>query len=345
MPDAVPEIKDVPVAELYADTPAPTPVTETPTATPETSAAVTTEPVVETAPTPSLKDRVAELGFKDVADDNQAQQRLIEAYSQQEAYKQQMQQQMEMLRLQMQVAQQVPAQTAPATQPAAQGWWNAPRGNEQLRQQFVMGRAENGDVQWKPNTPQQVISEYEAEEAHYRDWANKLIRNPDQALKPFEDNILAAVERKIQETIESHQQRQQAETFVQQQLRDNEDVFYQKDPVTQQIRQDFQGQPMLTEAGVRFDSILGELERSGLKDETARWKYAQQIYKAQYGDFRQQNAQKIQQARDAHVAKTLPAVHVPARNGQDVNGREHGGRPHLQTMGERFLANHEISFS
>lgn len=296
--------------------------------------------------TPTLKDRVAELGFKDVADDNDAQQRLVEAYQQQMEYQKQLSQQMEMMRLQMLMAQQQqkPAEQQATQQAGQQGWWKAPPINTQFRDQFIAGRKEDGSIEWKPTTPPQVMAEYEQEQAYYADWAQKLVRNPDQALKPFEDQILAAVEKKIQETIEQHSRKQQTETFVQQAIKENEDFLYQKDPVTKAIRYDFQGQPMLTEAGVRMDSILAELERSGMADETARWKYAQQIYKAQYGDLKQQQDQQVQQSRLAHFAKTTkPATHVPPRNGQDavVNGRN---QP--LSMGQRFLATsgHDFSF-
>lgn len=360
MPDiAAPEVKDVSVAELYAEksaahteASAPASNTESPTSQSQGTAdgAVSTEAQggAQEGVLPSLKERVAELGFKDVSDDNEAQQRLIDAYAQQQAQYQQMQQQMEMLRWQMQMAQQ--GQAAPAQQqsttPQQQGWWNAPKGNEQLRQQFMAGRTEDGSVEWKPNTPPQVIAEYEAELAFYNDWAQRLVRNPDQALKPFEENILSAVEKKIQETIQQYTQQQQATSFIEQQVAENRDVFYQTDPRTKDVLRDWRGEPMLSEAGIRFDSILEDLANQGMKNEAARWQYAQQIYKAKYGDLRQQvdpkvqQAQQIQQARAAHIAKTTPATHIPARNGQDAGGRVNGGRPEMQSLGGRFLAEH-----
>lgn len=357
MPDAVEETRDVSVADLLSEG-------TSASAQPSASATETSQEhtdgaqpeqgqgegqgVDEGQPLLTLKDRVAELGFKDVASDEEAQQRLLEAFTQKSAVEQQYQQQMEMLRWQMQQLmaqqnQQVPAQQTP-TQQARPGWWTPPQTNEQLRQQYIAGKADDGSVQWKPNTPPQLIQEYEAEQAYYADWAQKLVRNPQEALAGFKQEILEDAKRQIQAELSQQAARQQAESFVEQQIRENEDLLYQKDPVTKQIRRDFQGNAMLTEAGVRMESILAELESSGMTNEVARWKYAQQLYKAQYGDFKQNADQQIQQNRLAHLQKTLkPANHVAPRNGQDATPRNNG-RPQRVSMGERFLSEHNISF-
>lgn len=352
MPDVAEETRDVSVADLLGEgTPSSEQASETQTENTDATLPVEgqggdegrQEEVV-----PTLKDRVAELGFADVTSDEEAQQRLLEAFSQKSQAEQQYQQQLEMLNWQMrqlmsQTGQQVPQQQTQAPQPGQQGWWTPPQTNEQLRQQYIAGKAEDGSVQWKPNTPPQLIQEYEAEQAYYADWAQKLVRSPQEALAGFKQEILEDAKRQIQAELYQQAERRQAESFMEQQIRENEDFLYLKDPVTKQIRRDFQGNALLSEAGVRIEGLLSQLEQSGVANEVQRWQLAQQLYKAQYGDFKQTADQKMQQNRLAHLQKTTkPATYVPPRNGQEAANRN--GRQQRVSMGERFLAEHDLSF-
>lgn len=353
MPDVAEETRDVSVADLLnGDSNTSTETTNTETSTESSSEVLqeqgqgNVEGQQEEVSVPTLKDRVAELGFSDVESDEDAQQRLLEAFSQKTQTEQQYQQQLEMLRWQMQAlmaqqSQQVPAQTQ-QTQQQNQSWWTPPQTNEQLRQQYIAGKADDGTVQWKPNTPPQLIQEYDAEQSFYADWAQKLVRNPKEALSGFKNEILNEARQQIQAELAQQSQQRQAESFMEQQIRENEDLLYQKDPVTKQIRRDFQGNALLTEAGVRMEGLLAQLEQTGVSSEIERWKLAQQLYKANYGDFKQAADQRMQAQRAAHLQKTVkPAGHVANRNGQEAT---QSNRMQRVSMGERFLAEHEISF-
>lgn len=345
-----PAVENIPVAQLLRQADAPAP--EQPVS-PEGSDDGVQESVqgvegqeqgLQEVVAPTLKDRVAELGFKDVSDDGDAQQRLIDAYVQQRETQQQIQQQMELLRAQF-MAQQSPQQpTQPQNPEQPQDWWSAPKGNEVYRQQYVAGKSDDGSIQWKPNTPPQVIKEYEDEQAYYRTWADKLIYNPKEALQGFRNEVLSEAKKQFEDFYRQQTQSQQAASFVDQQLKEHEDVFYQRDPVTREVRRDFRGQAMMTDVGIRFESILGELASHGVHNEIEQWNLAKQIYKGRFGDLKPEavapvtTAQKMQQAREARASKTTPPIQIAPRNGQDAVNRGAGGRPEMQGFGSRFFA-------
>lgn len=347
MPDQVEEPRDVSVSELLGDT---TPAQET--TSPNTSQDSTnvqgqaeqggeSTEVGQQENAPLLKDRLAELGFTDVADDREATERLFEAYKLQQERTQQYEQQMQMIRMQMlaqQAQQQQPQQMQTEAQKAQQKYWNPPNVNREAMQVYFDGRNEDGSVKWRAGTPAQIMADYEAHQAYITDHSNRLVNDFGSIEAQLEQRVLDAANRMIEERLTQHQQRAQQESFTQSWIQSHEDVLYQRDPVTKQVRMDHTGTPMLSEAGVRLDSILSDLERSGMSDETARLRYAEQIYKAQYGDFRQQAADKIAQARAGHLAKTQ-AAHIPQRNGQEASKvREQG-----LSMGRRMFASTELA--
>jgi hypothetical protein len=299
----------------------------------------------EVAPTPGWKDKVSELGFQDVADDAEAFERLAAAYTQRSEQERQYQAQLQQMQFQLQMLQHQQTQIKPPgpTEPQAPtGYWNPPKVNHDLVNAYVEGRNEDGSIKWKANTPPQVVSDYNNEQEYYIQHANRLMKDWGSIESQLEARVLEKAKQLAQQEIQQTLARQQAETFVQTQIRENEDVLYQKDPVTNSLRYGFDGMPLLSEQGVRFQAILDQLSAAGVNDETSRWNYAQQLYKAQYGDLRQKQEDKVQQTRLAHLNKVTQRANALApRNGQDAIPN---GRNQALTFGQQVFANHDFKF-
>lgn len=301
---------------------------------------------VEETPAPTLKDRLVELGFEDLQDDNEAQQRLLEAYAQQTAEQRYYQEQLQLLQYQMRnmMAQQgqQPQQTQ-QTQNKPEPFYNPPQLDVAAATKYIAGRDEKGKIQWQEGTPPQIIDQYNAREEYYTRHAERLVKNWDQVEASLEERILAKAQEMFEKNLETRAKQTETESYVNQQIREHESVLYQINPVTKQVRLDpATGNPMLSEAGVRLNGILSELEQSGMTDPVSCWKYGMQLYKAQYGDLGQKGDQ-IQTARVAAMQKQLvkQATHTPSAAGQERTSLS--GRPQTNGVGSKLFSNSDFS--
>jgi len=292
------------------------------------------EPEVQSATeTPAFLQRLSDLGFTDIADEQSAQDRLLEAYAQDRARLQEVQEQMEYLRLQQVYSQQKnqpqQAQQAPQTQvpqaPVEQqprNYWDIQIDETRVAPWLI--RDENGDAKLKPETPVDIRSQWEAREFGKQQFVQNFLNNPNAALAPILQQQQLAMEQRFQELLQQKEIEQSRQTAVQEFTEKNQWI-YQLDPVTNQPRVGQNGAPVLSDAGMKFDSILTGLIDKGLPEDVAI-EAAQGLYATRFGAVNQQaTKQAITQNRIAHVASGNAAAaqrngHSSAVAGGKLNG-------------------------
>lgn len=284
-----------------------------------------TPPIVDSGETstpagdqPAFLQKLSELGFTDISDEQSAQDRLLEAYAQDRARLQELQDQMEYLRLQRVYEQQkISPQPNPQTQHQQQNVDQQPRNYwdikiDETRVAPWLTRDENGDTKLKPETPADIRSQWEAREFGKQQWVQSLLNNPNAALAPILQQQQLAMEQRFQELLQQKEMEQNRQTALQDFTEKNQWI-YQLDPVTQQPRMGRDGAPVLSDAGVKFDSILTGLIDKGLPEDVAI-EAAQGLYATRFGAVNQQaTKQAIAQNRIAHVASGNAAA--AQRNG------------------------------
>jgi hypothetical protein len=231
------------------------PVTTEASAPPPETAAPET-PVEVSAKVKALQ----ELGFENVTSDDEAFERLTQAYKQtKEQFSTELKSALDELRAQ------VPAQpTSPKVQEAQDGhWWNPPKVDESLAAKY---RTADG---WKPETPTEIRQQAEAAQAYYDRWANDLVKRPHEVLpKLIREEALRIVREELGQTAQ-----QQKEAQLQQKVFADNPWLFEKNPVS--------GAPteQLSTEGQLLNQYFIEAQSDGASFERA-WKYAHAMYQA-----------------------------------------------------------------
>lgn len=223
----------------------------------ETEKVVPPQEVAEQPVVSEKLKKVQELGFEDVEDEEEAFDRLVQAYrmqgEQQKLLGEQVQAALEELRRQ-------PAQPAQPSQPAAPDkWWNPPEVDLTTVQNY---RTPDGG--WKPETPIDVRQQAEAAQRYYDKWANDLVRRPNEVLTPIMRQEAKRVYEEMFGQVNSQQREQQAKERI---FSENQWLF-EKDPVT--------GKPnpaRLSQEGELLNQHFIVAQEKGLSFEDA-WDYA-----------------------------------------------------------------------
>lgn len=187
-------------------------------------------------------------------------------------------------------------------------YWNAPDYDPSLDDQIT--RNEQGAYVFADGTP--VPHDILAARRNFQNFARKfygqLAKDPMEALapglKPFKQEILQEVHNLLAERHVEQTARQLSESNREWMI--HKDAFGrpQVDPMT--------GQPMLTEAGKRYASIIRQLESSGLSDPALIDRAAKSMIAAEMMERRQQAAAMHQQANQAVAPQAAsPAAHTP----------------------------------
>jgi hypothetical protein len=185
-----------------------------------------------------LVERMTAMGFTDVKDDNDAQDRLFSAFErlkeENATYGAQIKEALAEVRAQVDGG---PKQ--PSDQP--QRWWNPPQVDLAVVSQY-----RNADGSWKEGTPMEVRQKTEALEQYRQAFAAKLISDPESALNPL-------LERKFEEYFSQRYGQMTSEQQYQQELSAN-DWLWEKDP--------YSGSPTrrLSSEGKRLSDIMAEEE-------------------------------------------------------------------------------------
>lgn len=239
-------------------------------------------------PSPTVKDRVAALGFSDVNDDSEATSRLIEAYELKAKQEADLQKQLRDAEVMAALARQMfpngvpqgmqqaaPAATTP-TQQQQNDWWTPPAYDPELAARFREERVDatgKKSVGWKAGTPAELIAAEQAHAAYMEDWAQKLVTNPKEALRGFAQEIRQqAVQEAIQRYESQHQtvQQQQAEAQAFERIRkENEAWLYQIDPVNKTPRRNPDGTFVFTPDGAKAQATLAQYCQQGMAPQQA----------------------------------------------------------------------------
>jgi hypothetical protein len=237
---------------------------------------------VETTEPPALSakaQRLVELGFENVANDDEAFDRLAAAYTQTKTeFGQQLQAALAELR------QSAPQPTVtPTTQDARTGkWtWEPPAVDPALLAAY---RTADG---WKPETPPEIRQAAEARQRYFDSFATKFVSDPASALDPLlEDRFEQLWNRKYGQVA----QQQQLQTVQQKVLTENPWLF-ESDPIS--------GRPShsLSADGKLIDQYMQEAQSRGADYELS-WEYAVSKHRAGKAEFAAKQAEQAKAASD-----------------------------------------------
>jgi len=336
-------------------------VTEEPVAAPELDLTefydneATQEPVYEEQQQPhpeqyyepTLSDQVRQLGFTDVADDSEAQNRLLESYQQlanqnqqwanyshqlQSQYDQQLREQQqyadygrEYLQQQMQPQQQ---QQQEEQQP--ESWWAPPEFDldnlDQYREQVFNQETGAAQWDWREGTPLKVKTAAEGYATYLEDWAEKLLRRPEEVLpqiikQEFNKLFPDAYSKIVQYTSDQYRGMQQQAAVNDINTR-NADWVYQRDPRTQQYVQDVNGSPVLSQEGAAVTNYINYFRQQGITEPNTLWDLATRMYAGDLSaSMLSQQQQQMQQTDAAqqrnmqHLQSQSPASYIPSAAG------------------------------
>lgn len=239
-------------------------------------------------------DQIRGLGFEGVETEEQARERLLQAYQQQQEREEQIQQRMqqvsplvrygqEYLRLQNDPLFQKTFgnNQEPSPQQAQEpqeGWWNPPKYDPALISQYQEYRVdpETGETAkfWKENTPADVRASAEAYDNYIRDWQHKLVYNPQEA-------IGQAIEREFDRLYQERESQRQQQTFtesaIQRFQQENAAILFEVDPVTNRYTN------KLSKSGRVIQHFVDQAEQRGVTDPEIAFDYALLKYQAEFG--------------------------------------------------------------
>ena len=282
----------------------------------------------------TLADQVTALGFTDVQDERDAQYRLLDSYQQlqnqnsqwadfyqgqQQQYNQQQQLAeygQEYLDLQRDPAWQQYQQQQDhydqgeqQQQPTGQEhWWAPPQMDmedlERWRTQKVDPQTGEIYADWVDGTPQEIKEDAEDYVAYLEDWAENIIRRPNEVLpgiieqefdKLFKSRYTALMQYNNQ-----YQQEVQNHTEVESINQRNADWVYQVDPRTNQYLSDANGNLVLSPQGQAVTNYINYFRGQGITDPSSLWELATRMYS---GDLsvsqQQQQQQQYQEAQQS----------------------------------------------
>ena len=272
----------------------------------------------------TLADQVSALGFADVQDESDAQYRLLDSYQQlqnqnaqwSDFYQQQQQhysqqQQMaeygqEYLDLQrdpswQQYQDQQDQQGQAEQQPTGQEhWWAPPEIDmedlERWRTQKVDPQTGEIYADWVDGTPQEVKEDAEDYVAYLEDWADNIIRSPQDVLpdiieqefdKLFKSRYTALLQYNNQ-----YQQEVSNHTQVDAINQRNADWVYQVDPRTNQYLSDANGNLVLSPQGEAVTNYINYFRGQGITDPSSLWELATRMYSGDLSVSQQQYQQQ-----------------------------------------------------
>lgn len=149
-----------------------------------------------------------------------------------------------------------PAMQQAAPQQQEQAWWNPPKVNDAYRQYLI--RDQNGREVIAEGAPLEAQHQLAAYQAYKADFAQKFLNDPQGALGPMIEKIVAS---RAQEIAESQLSGFKEESMVQQIEAENRDWLY-----------DEQGN--VSREGLLVQKFIEDARGLGIKGAKARWDYA-----------------------------------------------------------------------
>jgi hypothetical protein len=283
-----------------------------------------------------------ELGLQNVASDEDARQRLADAFSQREQDAKHYQE--ELSRASYLANQYLGLQSSPEFQayiaqrgqpqvPAApeqpKSWWQAPEVDLELAARYlttVKDPMTGEDRQdWKPGTPQNLRDGYESLQAYRAKWADELVNNPKAAM----DRVFDSEFRPRAESLWAEmREKERRAGFAQAVDQRDRDILYEMrevvDPYTGQkvnevVRDPYTGQPRISQRGARIASYMERHRANGIEDPSVLYQYA--LRDEKLGAF-EEWWRRQQSAGNGAAAPSAPAPPQPSAEDQMRSGAE-----------------------
>jgi hypothetical protein len=269
----------------------------------------------------SFLDQLAAEGFEGVADEADAQARILESHRQLREQNEQLQRMQPYAREHIELyrdpafqafmaqrqqpaghrdlpqngtAQPAGQPQQPAQETPAESWWNPPKVDQRKVDLYREIREdENGNrkVYWADDTPLSLRSAVAEKEAYHAEWAAKLVNEPDEAFesfykprrrKDFEDEeYLKLLDQRIDARFGRVQEQQTEQQFLDQ-LGEQNPWLWKTDPRTQQpLINPVTHQAELSPQGQRAFELTAEAEAMGIKSPQDQWRYAERMLKVE----------------------------------------------------------------
>lgn len=275
---------------------------------------------IEAPPSNPWLDQIRELGFEEVETEDQARERLIEAYRQTNQRLETLVDRTERIaplvhygkqyleiqrdpRFQEVFGKPAEKKTEPKANPdQPQSWWNPPAYDPTLVAQYRVAKVDpsTGEIiqDWDERTPAAVRSSVEAYNQYIEDWKHKLVYSPQEAIGQA---IRTEMERFYQEQ-RSKEQKQHAELSAFERFQqENADILFERDPITNRITS------QLSKSGRIIQHFISELENRGVSDPEILLDYAMLRFEREFG------APNAQQPPAQPQAPAAPAPTVEDR--------------------------------
>lgn len=331
---------EAPIPEVPA---VPAPVPQTAGQKLAQTLAADTPPLAESVESakPTFAERLkAEFGFEGVDSDEQAQERLIEAWKRdRDSLASERQRAEEQARIAVALAAGQPAAPVAQTEPVNDHWWKPPTIDERLLEAYqtstvdaATGREKIG---WREGTPPEVIAKYNALEAHTKQWTEDLVRRPHEVLPKI---IAYEARRIVQEELSQTQAAQQAETFLDTFRRENT-WLYDADPVTNKPAITSDGRLKLSAEGQKFQAYLNEAESLGIADVQKQFTYANRLRAAEVAAAKAQpSAHDINEQKKREMLAKGNGGTIPDKSGSIPPPGSHGSTQNQNlTAGQKLL--------
>lgn len=234
--------------------------------------------------------RLTDLGFENIENEADAQERLLQSYSQLQAEAATLEREREQLRQLADYGRQyLDSLQKPAAEPTKAaghellgappaGWWAPPKFERGWLDKYQETDPETGKTKWRDGTPASVRASAEEYEAYINDWAVRLTTNPAEALRPLEEQIYQNVSRLIQEKYDGLRREEREEEFYERVKAENEWI-YERDPRTNQIDRE-----RFSPRGRRLVEVMTRLENSGVKDSREQFALAKELLGNEFGE-------------------------------------------------------------
>ena len=314
---------DVPAAVAAPPAAVPTPLA--PVGTPEEGLAANPgaaiPPSNDAPATPAAKtarDIAAQLGFAAAAsfgDDETFVQTVLAHANQAEQYRlAALQAQQQLIALTTGQNQPAAPPAAPAAPAAAAKFWNPPEYNPAW--EALVTKGADGQLVVVPGTPADVLPKYLAYHQHRRNFADKLLSDPEATLAPL---IAAQAEAKAKEILARETATRDETTYVQSFVRENSSWLHAQD-ASGRVMTAPNGQPVLTPIGRQFQSHVQAAADLGIRDARGQETYARNMLRSDILAQQQQQAAAQASARQAltnanrrpNAAGTIPQPGVPS---------------------------------
>jgi hypothetical protein len=276
----------------------------------------------ETPVVPPLAERLKEFGFEGVESDADAQERLIAAYKSVQAKAEEN----ERLVRALSQAHQPEVPQAPQKPAGEDHWWQPPQLDHQLVAAYQV-KGEDGKVTWREDAPSELRRQAEQAKAHYEKWARDLIERPHEVLP----KIIQHEARKLfTQEMERAQATQQAESFRERAISENEAWLFEKDPITGKAG------GKLSPEGQQFQAWIDEAAEIGISSHQHQWAYAERLRKAELAvkgaqpkpaDVNAQKKQELLARQTVDRSGAVPSPTQPRTQNRNISA------------GEKLLAN------